>query len=57
MCFTLPFAQFDDLRRGLEATEKAGIRYPIPVHLRFEADYPPKYKKLAAMWAEQKQKG
>lgn len=50
MCFAIPYNQFGDLLKGLAGTEKGGIRYPIPVHLRTEADFPPKYKQLAEMW-------
>lgn len=50
MCFTVPFGKLDQLLAGLAGTEKGGVRYPIPAHLRCEADYPPKYKQLAAQW-------
>lgn len=50
MCFAIPYSQMGDLLQGLAGTEKGGIRYPIPVNLRTEADFPPKYKQLAEMW-------
>lgn len=50
MCFTIPFSQLDELLKGLSGTEQGGVRYPLPVHLRVQADFPPNYKKLEAMW-------
>ncbi|MDR3590527.1 MAG: DUF169 domain-containing protein [Negativicutes bacterium] len=52
MCFSIPFHRLDELLRGLEGTERGGVRYPIPVNLKVEAEFPPKYQQLAAMWKE-----
>lgn len=53
MCFTIPYTQIDDLLAGLEGTERGGIRYPLPVNLRAEAEFPPKYQHLASLWPKE----
>lgn len=50
MAFTFPFALADEVVRGLEGTHQGGVRYPIPVHLRFQADFPESYQKLEKIW-------
>ena len=50
MVFAYPFGFSDALIEGLEGTHKGGVRYPIPSFLRFQAQYPEKYQKLAVCW-------
>lgn len=52
MAFTFPFTMAEQVARGLESTHKAGIRYPIPQYLRYEAKFPPTYQELERMWEE-----
>jgi uncharacterized protein (DUF169 family) len=51
MAFTFPFAQADAVVKGLEATHAGGVRYPIPVYLRYEAEFPRSYQELERLWA------
>ncbi len=46
MCFSIPLSQIEVVLRGLEATHKAGMRYPVPSFLRFKADFPKSYGEL-----------
>lgn len=46
MAFAFPAAWADKLMEGLEATHKAGTRYPIPCYLQYEAVFPPTYQEL-----------
>lgn len=39
----IPFAWLDRTARGLAATHKAGIRYPIPFQIPAECELPPEY--------------
>ena len=52
MAFTFPFAMAAEIVEGLEGTHRAGIRYPIPQFLRFEASFPPSYEELEKRWKE-----
>ncbi|MBX6351136.1 MAG: DUF169 domain-containing protein [Clostridia bacterium] len=52
MAFTFPMERADEIAAGLEGTYRGGVRYPIPHYLRYEADFPESYKKLARMWEE-----
>jgi uncharacterized protein (DUF169 family) len=52
MAFTFPFARRDEVVKGLEGTHAGGIRYPIPVHLRFQAEFPKSYQELEKLWRE-----
>ena len=38
--FTFPGRMLDQIIEGLEATHRAGVRYPIPVDLRHEPNFP-----------------
>jgi uncharacterized protein (DUF169 family) len=49
MAFTLPWSRADELVRGLEGTQKGGIRYPIPSFLTYEPGMPKKYEELLDM--------
>jgi uncharacterized protein (DUF169 family) len=46
MCFSIPFSQIEDVLKGLEATHKADMRYPITSFLRFKAELPQPYVEL-----------
>lgn len=50
MAFSIPASKLNDVIYGLEATHKAGVRYPIPTFLNYEAPFPPKYIELEGMW-------
>jgi uncharacterized protein (DUF169 family) len=52
MAFTFPFSMADEVVRGLEGTHQGGVRYPIPVHLRFQAEFPKSYQELERLWSE-----
>lgn len=46
MAFSFPASWAPRLMEGLEATHKAGTRYPIPCYLQYEAVFPPTYQEL-----------
>lgn len=52
MVFALPWSAVDELVAGLEATQKGGVRYPIPVAMRGTVTMPKRYQDLMAMLAE-----
>ncbi|WNF38725.1 DUF169 domain-containing protein [Bacillaceae bacterium IKA-2] len=52
MAFTLPYESIDDFMEGLKGTHKGGVRYPIPVFSRYEAQFPPTYEALSRMFSE-----
>jgi len=54
MAFTFPFAMADAVVKGLEGTHAGGVRYPIPVYLRYQAEFPKSYQELEKLWAEGK---
>jgi hypothetical protein len=39
----------DELVRGLEGTQRGGVRYPMPSFLTYEPAVPKKYEELLAM--------
>ena len=51
MAFTFPFAMAEQVVKGLEGTHAGGVRYPIPVYLRFQAEFPRSYQELERLWA------
>ena len=53
MAFTFPFRMAEEVVKGLEGTHAGGVRYPIPVYLRFQAEFPKSYQELERRWAEQ----
>jgi uncharacterized protein (DUF169 family) len=57
MAFTFPFATREAVVKGLEGTHAGGVRYPIPVYLRWQADFPKSYQELERLWAEGKRGG
>jgi uncharacterized protein (DUF169 family) len=54
MAFTFPFAMADAVVKGLEGTHAGGVRYPIPVFLRYQAEFPKSYQELEKLWSEGK---
>ena len=52
MAFTFPFAMADAVVKGLEGTHAGGVRYPIPVYLRYHAEFPKSYEELERRWQE-----
>ncbi len=53
MAFTIPGDKIDELVEGLERTQQAGIRYPIPSWLRYTGKFPDKYNEMDRIWREQ----
>jgi len=56
MAFTFPFAMGDEVVEGLEKTHAGGVRYPVPIYLRFQAEYPKSYQELEALWGKRDDK-
>jgi len=54
MAFTFPFGMADEVVKGLEGTHAGGVRYPVPVYLRYQADFPKSYQELERLWDESK---
>jgi uncharacterized protein (DUF169 family) len=54
MAFTFPFSMREQVVKGLEGTHAGGIRYPVPVYLRFQAEFPKSYQELERQWQEGK---
>jgi len=54
MAFTFPFGLAEEVVEGLEKTHAGGVRYPVPIYLRFQADFPKSYQELEKIWAESK---
>jgi uncharacterized protein (DUF169 family) len=52
MAFTIPASKLEDVTFGLQETHKAGVRYPIPSYLNYEAPFPPKYLELEKSWGK-----
>jgi uncharacterized protein (DUF169 family) len=46
LAFAIPWSKVGSVIAGLEASHKAGQRYPVPSFLRFEPQWPPSYYKL-----------
>ncbi|HTP50251.1 MAG TPA: DUF169 domain-containing protein [Anaeromyxobacteraceae bacterium] len=55
MAFTFPFAMAEKVVKGLEGTHAGGVRYPVPVFLRFQAEFPKSYQELERLWNEAKE--
>ena len=56
MAFTFPFDRGPEIVEGLEKTHAGGIRYPVPMYLRYQAEYPKSYQDLEKLWEEGKKK-
>jgi len=46
MAFAAPMSKVEALVEGLEATHKAGMRYPTPSFLMYQAQFPPAFAEL-----------
>lgn len=57
MAFTFPFGMGEEVVQGLEKTHAGGVRYPIPIYLRFQAEYPKSYQELESLWRKQDDRG
>jgi uncharacterized protein (DUF169 family) len=57
MAFTFPFGMGEKIVEGLEKTHAGGVRYPVPIYLRFQAEYPKSYQELENLWKEGKEGG
>jgi uncharacterized protein (DUF169 family) len=57
MAFTFPFSMAEQVVKGLEGTHAGGVRYPIPVYLRYQAEFPKSYQELEKLWEQGKQDG
>jgi uncharacterized protein (DUF169 family) len=51
MAFTFPFAMGEEVVEGLEKTHAGGVRYPVPVFLRYQAEFPKSYQELEKLWS------
>ena len=40
--------------KGLEGTHAGGVRYPVPIFLRYQADFPKSYQELEKLWEPEK---
>jgi uncharacterized protein (DUF169 family) len=56
MAFTFPFDRGPEIVEGLEKTHAGGIRYPVPIYLRYQAEFPKSYQDLEKIWEEGKKK-
>jgi uncharacterized protein (DUF169 family) len=54
VAFTFPFAMAEAVVKGLEGTHAGGVRYPIPVYLKYQAEFPKSYQELEKLWTEKK---
>ncbi len=52
MAFTFPFAMAEQVVKGLEGTHAGGVRYPVPVYLRYQAEFPKSYQELEKLWEQ-----
>lgn len=50
MAFTFPWAMREQVVKGLEGTHAGGVRYPIPLFLRYQPEFPKSYKDLNEIW-------
>ena len=50
MAFTFPFRMAGKVVKGLEGTHAGGVRYPVPIFLRYQADFPKSYQELEKLW-------
>ncbi len=56
MAFTFPFSMAEKVVAGLEGTHAGGVRYPVPIFLRYQADFPKSYQELERIWEQEKGK-
>lgn len=46
LAFAIPSSKIDSIAEGLEQTHKAGMRYPTPSFLLYQAQFPPDFGQL-----------
>ncbi len=46
MIFAAPYSWAEEVVEGLEGTHRGGIRYPVPMYMRFEPTFPTQYEEL-----------
>ena len=49
MAFGFPFSLMEEILEGLEATHKAGTRYPVTNWLSYTGGFPPPYDEYRKM--------
>ena len=49
VAFSFPFSLIEEILEGLEATHKAGVRYPVTNWLNYTASFPPSYDEYREM--------
>ena len=54
MSFTFPFGMGEKIVEGLEKTHAGGVRFPVHIYLRFQAEYPKSYQELEKLWSQEK---
>ena len=54
MAFTFPYAMAEEVVEGLEKTHAGGVRYPVPIYLRYQAEFPKSYQELEKLWGKTK---
>jgi uncharacterized protein (DUF169 family) len=52
MAFTFPFSMAEQIVKGLEGTHAGGVRYPVPVYLKYQAEFPKSYQELERLWED-----
>lgn len=52
VAFSFPFTMIDEILEGLEATHKAGTRYPVTNWMNYTAGFPPSYDAYRRMLDE-----
>ena len=53
VAFSFPFSLMEEIVEGLEATHKAGTRYPVTNWLNYTAGFPPSYEEYRGMLEEE----
>jgi len=57
MAFSFPWGLAGEITSGLRGTHEGGVRYPIPAWLRYTGQFPEAYRRLDALWEEERRKG
>ncbi len=52
VAFSFPFSLMEEILEGLEATHKAGVRYPVTNWLNYTGGFPPSYDEYREMLGE-----
>lgn len=54
MAFTIPGPRMNEFIEGLEGTHRGGVRYPIPVFLRYTPVFPESYERIARQFKKRR---